>query len=96
MLLLSGFVSFVVSFLSSILLYPIMYTRKASTFSKLRGAPAVGVMILLFSLQANSEILRRKKQCDFEHNLLSSLLAFVSVGSGIISADLVRSIKGND
>jgi len=71
-----------------------MYTNKSSTFSKVRGGPAVGVALTLLSAFIGLEAMRYKYKKLTTDGIIQSLSsAFVSVGSGVICADMWRKWK---
>ena len=97
-IIIMGVVSFTVSFVVSVWMHPRVYSEEASSFSRLRGGPAVGTAISFVTAFANLEALRMQaKKCLSTNEIILGLaMAFLSVGSGVLGADMWRSWKGRD
>lgn len=91
-----GIVAFVISFAVSTWMHPRVYSTEASTFSRLRGGPAVGTMLAFLVAFANLEALRSlacERCLTTNEFILAESMAFLSVGSGVLGADMRRSWK---
>lgn len=92
-LIIISVIGFAISFAVSVWMYPHIYNRRASKFSKLRGGPGIGLTLAFINAFANLETLRiqaRKKCLSTNDFILALSLSFLSVGAGVLAADMWR------
>ena len=96
MIIFIGLVSFIVSFIVSIWLHEKVYGKNAPSFARLRGGPAIGTALVSLSSFANIEALRAQYDNGLTTNdiILGESMAFLSVGAGVLAADMRRGWKG--
>ena len=91
--------SCVVSFAVSIWMHDKVYGKKSPSFARLRGGPAVGTALGFAATFVNLEALRVQadpKCLSTNEIILAESMAFLSVGSGVILADMRRGWKGKE
>ena len=90
-----GLISFIVSFIVSIWLHEKVYGKNAPSFARLRGGPAIGTALVSLSSFANIEALRSQSdKLTTNDIILGESMAFLSVGAGVLAADMRRGWKG--
>lgn len=88
-----------VSFGASWLFHPIVYHEQASTFSKLRAGPGIGIGILLLLFLPKRAALRTAGLGEVTTHaptlldLFAFLWALFELAAGVTAADLLRSIR---
>jgi len=93
-----GAISFIVSFIASIWMHDKVYGDAGTSFSKLRGGPAIGTALVSLASFANVEALRTQAESEsrcmtMNEILLGLTMAFLSVGAGVLGADMRRGWK---
>ena len=89
-----GAISCAASFIASTLMYERVYGKNAPSFARLRGGPAIGTALGFLSAFVNLEALRvQKKELSTNDFILALSMAFLSIGAGVLFADMRRGWK---